>query len=85
MKQDNAEAYNNKGIAYNTLGLYNLAIDDFNKAISLKQNFVYAYNNRGVVYLTHGNQELGCLDVKKACELGDCSTLEQAKIKGYCH
>jgi tetratricopeptide (TPR) repeat protein len=27
-----------------------MAIEDFNKAISLKPDYAYAYNNRGVVY-----------------------------------
>ena len=79
-----AEAYNNRGGAYVRLGQYQSAVDDYNQAIRLKPNHAVFYNNRGVVYLKHGKKEAGCTDAKKACELGDCVTIEEAKVKGYC-
>ena len=63
---------------------YQLAIEDFNKAIDLQQNHTGAYFNRGSTYLFQGNNELGCPDAQKACELGNCRLLEMAKGKGVC-
>jgi tetratricopeptide (TPR) repeat protein len=84
MKPGNAEAYRNRGNAYFKLGQYQLAIEDYNKAITLKPDYTGAYKNRAVVYLTQGNKEPGCNDAHKACALGDCSTLKAAQGMGYC-
>jgi tetratricopeptide (TPR) repeat protein len=74
----------NRGVAYNNLGQYQRAIEDYNEAIRQKPDFAYAYNNRGFVYLKQGNKNLGCRDAQKACALGTCKTLEWARSKGYC-
>ncbi|KFO67598.1 hypothetical protein ER57_09845 [Smithella sp. SCADC] len=52
-----------------------MAIDDFNKAIGMKQDYADAYNNRATVYLKQGNNETGCGDAQKACASGNCKTL----------
>ena len=54
IKPGYADAYNNRGIAYNSLGNYRQAIEDYNRAIEIKPDFADAYYNRGVVYLTQG-------------------------------
>ena len=41
---NDADAYNNRGLAYYYLEEYERAIEDYNKAIELNPN--YAYNNR---------------------------------------
>ena len=45
-----AEAYNNRGLAYNNLGKYNEAIIDLDKAIELNPKLTAAYDNRGIAY-----------------------------------
>jgi tetratricopeptide (TPR) repeat protein len=84
LKPDYIKAYNNRGLSYYGLGQYQLAIDDFSKAIGMKQDYADAYNNRATVYLKQGNNEIGCGDAQKACALGNCKTLEEAKAKGIC-
>jgi hypothetical protein len=84
IRPDCADAYNNRGIAYARLGRNQLAIDDFNKAVSLQPGNADIFNNRATFYLNQSNQEIGCKDAKKACDLGNCSTLENAKGNGYC-
>jgi tetratricopeptide (TPR) repeat protein len=61
-----------------------LAINDFSKAISLKEDYANAYNNRAFVYFRQGDKISGCKDAEKACELKNCNTLEMAKGKGLC-
>jgi Flp pilus assembly protein TadD len=61
-----------------------LAIENFNKAISLKKDYADAYNNRAYFYLNQGNKELGCFDAQQACELGNCATLKNANAIGLC-
>ena len=77
-------AYYNRGNAYVNLGQYQRAIEDYNQVVRLESNYADAYCNRGLLYLLQGNKGQGCPDVKKTCELGNCSGLEKAKVKGYC-
>ena len=42
--------YYRGGVHYN-LGEYSLAIDDYTRAIALKNDYAYAYNDRGSAYL----------------------------------
>jgi len=81
---DAANFFNTRGIAYGEQGRYPLAINDFNKAIRLKSDYVAAYNNRGTTYLLHGDNELGCKDAQKACDGGICTALKMAKGNGLC-
>ena len=69
LNPDNADAYNNRGIAYYTLGKYQLAIDDYNRAIRINPDYASAYNNRGIAKENFGKYY--CDDYKKACELGE--------------
>ena len=84
--QDSAyTAYNSRGSVYYKLGQYQMAIEDFNNAIRLKPDDANAYNNRGIIYFIQGNNKPGCFDAQKACALGNCKTLEVAKVTGLCH
>ena len=45
-----AEAYNNRGLAFYNLNLYQEALQDFSQSIRMKPNYAEAFNNRGNVY-----------------------------------
>jgi len=63
---------------------YNIAIQDFNKAIELDPNYAGAYLHRGKTFIKMGLKDKGCADLRKACELKECSGWQWAKKKGYC-
>ncbi len=84
LKRDYAKAYYNRGTAYLHLGQYRPALENYNEAIRLKPDDVHAYNNRAIVYLKKGNINLFCEDMQKKCNLKNCDTLEEAKIKEMC-
>jgi tetratricopeptide (TPR) repeat protein len=66
------------------MGQYQLAIENYNKAITLKPDDAYPYINVGIFYFKQGNDKPGCYAAQKACELGSCKLLELAKKKGSC-
>lgn len=49
--------YNYRGLAYTYRKMFDNAIKDFNKAISLNNNFLPAYSNRGDAYYKSGDYE----------------------------
>jgi hypothetical protein len=79
-----AIGYNNRGFAYAKIGRYQNAIEDFSQAIRLKPDYAKAYNNRAIINLNQNKIAPDCYDAQKACELGDCSVLNEAKSKGHC-
>ena len=60
------DAYNNRGVAYNSKGEYGFAIKDFNQAIQLNPGDAAAYNNRGTVYVDKDEVELAIKDFNHA-------------------
>ncbi len=62
-----AIAYNNRGYTYNSIGNYDQAIKDFNKAIELNPNYATAYANRAHTYRKLGITSLAEADEKKGC------------------
>jgi tetratricopeptide (TPR) repeat protein len=62
-------AHINLGVAYSTLGQYQLAITDFNEAIRLKPDLAEAYSNRGGVYSNLGQSQLAITDFNEAIRL----------------
>jgi tetratricopeptide (TPR) repeat protein len=46
---DFAEAYNNRGLAYEAMGEYARALDDYEKALTLSPHDAQAYENRGTL------------------------------------
>ena len=63
------DAYNNRGVAYNSKGEYGFAIKDFNQAIQLNPGDAAAYNNRGTVYVDKDEVELAIKDFNHAIQL----------------
>jgi protein O-mannosyl-transferase len=80
-----SDGYNNRGVIYIKLGRYQQAFEDYSKAILLKPDYTDAYINRALVCFSQGDKLCGCQNAQKACALGDCATVEAAKVKGYCH
>jgi len=64
-------AYYNRALAFDKLGHYDGALQDFGKAIVLNPGDVESFVNRGLLYLKTGQPELALSDLKRACELGD--------------
>lgn len=65
-----AEAYYNRGNAYDDKGEYDRAIADYNKAIEINPRDDKAYNNRGSAYYYKGEYNRAWEDVHKAQGLG---------------
>lgn len=85
LKPDDTLTFVGRGIAYRELGLYDRSIEDFNLAIRLKPGDALFFGGRGAVFLRMGQNSQGCRDVSTACNLGDCSFLEDAKREGWCN
>ena len=64
-----AERYNNRGIAYIKRNKLEQAIASFSKAIELDPSYANAYCNRGVVYYCQGEYERAIIDYSEAIEL----------------
>jgi len=61
--------YNNRGIAYNVRGEYDLAIKDLDTALALKPDYIMALNNRGLAYENRGMYDLAIEDFTRAIAL----------------
>jgi tetratricopeptide (TPR) repeat protein len=57
LRSDYADAFNNRGTAYQLIGRYQQALADFQDAIRLKPNDPNAYYNRGKVYRDLGRYD----------------------------
>lgn len=79
-----ARAYNNRGVAYNLKGEYNLAVADFTKMMELRRNDPQAHRNRGAVHANHGEYELAIKDFDKAIDLNpDDARVYNMRGKAY--
>jgi tetratricopeptide (TPR) repeat protein len=65
-----ATDYHSRGFSYFGKNQYDLAIDDFTKAIKLDPKFLAAHYNRGIAYFELGQYDLSIADFTKAMELG---------------
>ncbi|HUI44703.1 MAG TPA: tetratricopeptide repeat protein [Nitrospirota bacterium] len=62
-------AYNNRGMAYDKMGLFDKAIEDFDTAIALAPYDSEAYTNRGMVLGKTGRFDKAIEDLEKAIAL----------------
>lgn len=69
-KEENPTLYKLRGNANMLLGEYQYAINDYNRAILLDNNFAEAYFNRGLARIMLYNRPDGCLDLERGVELG---------------
>jgi regulator of sirC expression with transglutaminase-like and TPR domain len=67
--QDNHVAYNNLGYAYNDLGRYQQAIEDFRQAVKIKPYYGSAYFNLGFSYGSLGRYTEAIDAFKRAIEI----------------
>ncbi len=72
---DSADAYYNRGDAYDQMGEYGKAIADYNKAIELDPHHASAYYNRGCAYGEIGAYDKAVADYDKAIELNPNDSL----------
>ena len=69
LNSNNAAAYNNRGVAYDSKEEHDRAIEDFNTAIQLKSDYADAYNNRGATYGNKGDFDRSIDDFNTAIKL----------------
>lgn len=69
LQADDAEAYYNRGIAYENLREYQGAIVDYSQAIRLLPYFAQAYYKRGNARLELGDKHGAVEDVEKSARL----------------
>jgi tetratricopeptide (TPR) repeat protein len=62
-------AYYNRGVAYERMGQYDKAIEDYNRAITLNPNYVEAYCNRGGTYEKMDQYDKAIEDYNRAITL----------------
>lgn len=72
---DSADAYYNRGDAYDEIGEYDRAIADYNRAIQLDPNHARAYYNRGCAYGEIGAYDKAIADYNRAIELNPLDSL----------
>ena len=59
-------AYNNRGVAFRAMGRYDLAMEDYNRTLSLVPRSFRAYTNRGIVYAETGQLQRAIEDFDSA-------------------
>jgi tetratricopeptide (TPR) repeat protein len=64
-----ANAYNNRGLAYNDKGEYDKALEDLNTSIQLDPTSASAYSNRGISWFNKGAYDKAIQDYNEALRL----------------
>ena len=60
-----AGGYGNRGVAYERLGKYRRAIEDYDEAIRLDPKDAHTYSNRGVAYASLGEYQRAIEEEKR--------------------
>jgi serine/threonine protein kinase len=68
-KRDSAEAFNQRGWAYQSKKMLREALADYTSAIGFDAQFIMGYENRAEVYMELGEDELAAKDLKRVSEL----------------
>lgn len=66
LQPDDAEAFYNRGVAYDNLGQFQMAISDYNQAIRLRPHYAEAFCNRGILYNATGQFQTAIADFNEA-------------------
>jgi tetratricopeptide (TPR) repeat protein len=66
---DLATAYAMRALGYSLKGLYDLAVPDYDRALSINPDFAVALNNRAWAYFKWGRAQMGITDVEKSLAL----------------
>ena len=69
LNPNHAEAFNNRGAAYNATGQDDRAIEDYSQAIRLNPNHAMAFFNRGISWERKNDLQRALTDFKKFSEL----------------
>ena len=70
MNPEDADAYNNRGLAYADKGEVDAAIRDHNKAIEVNPELAEAYYNRGMIWLCQAEWKKAKADLMTAKNKG---------------
>lgn len=76
------KAYNNLGTIYNKQKKYDLAIEQFDKALKVWSGYTFALTNRAQAKYDKGDKAGACADMKKAIDLGRKDKIPVYKL--YC-
>lgn len=80
---DDKTVYIARGLVYQDMGNHQFAVDDFNKAIELKNNFSEAFYRRGISKLKMRQYPDGIDDFKQAYDLlYSAADDEEQKVEG---
>lgn len=68
-----ATAYAMRALGFSLKGLYDLALPDYDKALTINPDFAVALNNRAWAYFKSGRASQGLMDVEKSLALAPMS------------
>ncbi len=69
ISEGKAEAYYNRGVAWQNKGQYDQAIADYGKALEINPRYAEAYSNRGAAWQSKGQYDQAIADYGKALEI----------------
>ncbi|MDD5358952.1 MAG: tetratricopeptide repeat protein [Sulfurovaceae bacterium] len=81
--EDLDNAYYNRGVCYDDLHKYDLAIADYKQAIIINPKDKDAYHNLGLIYLEKKRYDEAKVLAKTNCDMGDCELSDLIKKEGY--
>lgn len=79
------KAFNNLGDLFRTLGQYDLALANLNKALEINPNYALAYNNRGNVWFAQRDYDKAISDYDKALVIEPGATTYRNRGRAWAH